>query len=179
MKKIFTLFVALVSLMAVRAEMTIFIDGELVSGDTTIVVTDFEEDVLGDIEMGWVGSLTGYKSKLYVDVQRTAGVVDELCVGECKPGTGAANQTFEFDLAVSPKPLVSIYAHYYPVAPGRETIVYTFRGDCTRTITVHYDYMVSGVSAQKAHSQSTKVVRNGQIVILRDGVEYNLLGAKL
>lgn len=179
MKKFFTLFVALVSLMAARAEMTIFIDGELVSGDTTIVVTDFEEDVLGDIEMGWVGSLTGYQSTLNVDVQRTAGVVDELCVGICKSGNGAANQTFEFDLAVSPKPVASIYAHYYPVAPGRETIVYTFRGDCTRTITVHYDYMPSGVQEHKMQNTSTKVVRNGQIVILRGGEEYNLLGAKL
>lgn len=178
MKKIFTLFVALFSLMAARAEMTIFIDGELVSGDTTIVVTEFDDE-MGEPEMEWTGILTGYKSALYVDVQRTAGVKDELCVGDCKSGNGEATQTFTFDLVVSPKPTISIYAHYYPVAPGRETIVYTFRGDCTRTITVHYDYMVSGVSAQKAHSQSTKVVRNGQIVILRDGVEYNLLGAKL
>lgn len=139
MKKFFTAFLLLLALMPLRAEMTLSVGGVDLTGDTTIVVTDFEDDPISGVMMTWTGSIRGYQGTLSVDIARTAGVQDELCIGtSCQTGNGQASETKTYALQSANS---NVYAHFYPAAAGRQTIVYTFRGDVTRVLTVHYDYL--------------------------------------
>lgn len=182
MKKLLLFISAIMLTGMVNAQYALSINGEFqLEKDTTITVTDFE-DFDGDIEMELTGTIIS-STMVYVDITRPAGAKDQLCAGECKEGNGNATETMEFDLSMAmyAGKMVKLFAHYYPTEPGTATYSYTFRsGEQSACLTVNYVYNPEmAVENVVAPVRSHKLIRNGQVVIVRDGVLYNALGSKL
>lgn len=182
MKKFLLSIFALMLAGMMHAQYMLSINGEFVlEKDTAITVTEFE-DFDGEIEMGFQGTIIS-STIVYVDITRPAGAIDELCAGTCKKGNGEAKETLDFDLSMElyAGKMVPVYSHYNPTEPGTATYTYTFRsGEQSACLTVNYVYNPeTAVEQVAAPIRSHKVIRNGQIVIVRDGVEYNALGSKL
>ena len=185
MKKILLFVVALMSATMMQAGLGLSVEGNVIERDTTITIAGVEyDDFTGEPVMSWKGQ-TIYKGQLIVFIERTTpcveGYEDQLCAGECKTGsTAQLRDTMNFNTAMYTTPFVQVYAHYYPQSKSVETIKYRFVGGGDDfTLTVKYDASAMAVEQVVDTKKSVKVIRNGQVIIVRDGVEYNALGAKL
>lgn len=182
MKKLLLSICALMLAGMIHAQYALSINGEFtLEKDTAITITDYE-DFDGEVEMELNGMIIS-SSVVYVDITRPSGAQDELCAGACYEGDGNTQQTMTFDLSMSiyaGQP-VRLFAHYYPTERGVATYTYTFRsGTQSACLTVNYAYQAeSAVDMVTAPVRSRKVIRDGQVLIVRDGVEYSVLGSKL
>lgn len=184
MKKILLFAVALMSATMMQAGLGLSVEGNLIERDTTITITEVEYDEFtGDAVMGWKG-FAFYGGMLDVYIERDHACIedyeDQLCAGACLSGTaGQLRDTMTFNMGMYTPP-VQVYAHYYPQSSSVETIKYRFVGGGDDfTLTVKYDASAMAVEQVAELKKSVKIIRNGQVIIVRDGVEYNALGAKL
>lgn len=121
-----------------QSQMKVFVDGEELTADKTIEVTEAEES-LGGMQMGVFGRITG-ATGVRVSVTRSeADQKDELCaLGTCKPGDGKLTQDFDF---VQVEGSEKWFTHYTPVKAGVYTVSYKFQNyNRTITLTVKYNY---------------------------------------
>lgn len=184
MKKILLFAVALMSATMMQAGLGLTIGLQTISSDTEITVTEVEyDDFTGEPVMGWSGQMSSKDGNAIVYIERehacVEGYEDQFCAGECVSGTvGQLRDTMSVNFKFSPAP--KVYAHYYPQSSSVETIKYHFVG-CGDdfTLTVKYDASAMAVEQVVDTKKSVKIIRNGQVIIVRDGVEYNALGAKL
>lgn len=153
MKKILLSMFAVMLAGMMQAQFMLSINDDFVlTKDTTITITDFDE-FDGDVEMGFTGVIIS-SAKVYVDITRPAGAKDELCAGACLEGNGNATQTMEFDLSMKfyAGQQVPVFAHYYPTQPGVATYTYTFRsGTQSACLTVKYAYKAKPLSFPRKH----------------------------
>jgi hypothetical protein len=175
MKKIFTTLFMASMLLNVHAALglsyiTLNEDEEEVitnvTKDTTIIISDFEEDIFTE---KMVMSLNGYISTtsptVNVTITRSAqGLEDEFCMGNCYMGNGELEQ--DLSLTIN-NTLSSWFAHYYPAEASTITIVYTFNDGVNPAIalTVKYCYLTNAVENVVAPQYNGKI--------------YNLLGQEM
>ena len=175
MKKIFvTLFMATMLLNAHAALGLSYLvydeEGEELSinitKDTTIVLTDYEEDFFtGKILMSLHGEASTTSTTMNVSITRSAaGVDDQFCMGNCFNGNGERQQDLSLSISENPS---SWFTHFYPVEAGSTTIVYTFNDGVNPAIalTVKYNYLTSAVE--------------DVLVPQHNGKIYNLLGQEM
>ena len=137
-----------------------------ITKDTTIVVTDYEEDFFSEeIVMSLNGSVSTAGQHLDVTISRSAaGLKDEFCLGQCYTGNGQLQQDLSLTLTNT---VNGWFAHFYPVEAGSTTIVYTFNDGVNPAIalTVKYSYLTSAVEDVVAPQHQGKI--------------YNLLGQEM
>lgn len=182
MKKILLFVVALMSATMMQAGLELRVEGNVIERDTTITVNHMKyADFTGEAAIEWEGTMFYNQGKVTVYVERPkAGLRDELCAGMCRSGNEEILDTLEYDLTLYAKLPVQVYGHFYPESKSVETIKYRFVGGGDDfTLTVKYDASAMAVEQVVDTKKSVKVIRNGQVIIVRDGVEYNALGAKL
>lgn len=186
MKKILLFAVALMSATMMQAGLGLTVGLQAISSDTEITVTEVEiDEFTGDAVMEWNGKMSPSPKDgsaiVYIEREHACveGYEDQFCAGSCITGTaGQLRDTMNVDFKLASAP--EVYAHYYPQSSSVETIKYHFVG-CGDdfTLTVKYDASAMAVEQVVDTKKSVKVIRNGQVIIIRDGVEYNALGAKL
>ena len=150
--------------------------------NTTLTVNQVEEDPFGGYAMGWSGTMTYTGGNMTVYIERSrSGMSDQLCAVDCQAGNKLQQDTMTFALSTAQKTPYDVYAHYYPTSLSiSDTIRYRFVGaDDDFTLTVIYQPTPSALSTPTESHRSVKAFRDGQLVILRDGKAYNLLGSKL
>lgn len=176
MKKIFTtLFLAGMMLSAHAALGLSFVtldenEEEVITNvtkDTTIVVSNYEEDFFGD--GGMIMSLNGYitttSKTLKVTIDRpSSDIKDEFCLGGCYASNNATKQELNINIS---KETENFITHFYPTTDGVTTITYTFNDGVNPAIalTVQYSYMTSSVE--------NTIAQQG------NGIIYNLLGQQM
>ena len=137
-----------------------------ITKDTTIVVTDYEEDFFSEeIVMSLNGSVSTSSKHLDVTISRSAaGLKDEFCLGQCYTGNGQLQQDLSLDLTNT---VTGWFAHFNPVEAGTTTITYTFNDGVNPAIalTVKYNYLTSAVE--------------DVLVPQHQGKIYNLLGQEM
>ena len=177
MKKILTPLMVMCMALSMNAafHLTIekWIDDELVStevtGDTTLVVTEYEYDEdLEEAEMGVTGKMYSDETdQITVTITRTStGILDQFCAaGNCIPGNGELTQVCEF--TVANESMRVWFTHYTPATSGQETIAYTFDDGKNPkiTMTVVYDYNMTSLENVVAPQYNGKI--------------YNLLGQQM
>lgn len=176
MKRIFTTILIANLLLTAHAGLTLTVNSENADGDevityitkdTTIVITDFEEDVFsGTVVMGVNGYLySSDTTKIQVTIERSQkGLKDEFCSGACTPGNGEVKQELTVEAATENN---TWFTHYYPQTAGKETIAYSFDDGINPiiTLTVEYNYNVTAVE--------------DVVVIPANNAIYNLLGQRM
>lgn len=186
MKKLFTFCAALFVAAMAQAGIGLSVNGNAISRDTTITVTEVNIDEFTDeAEMTWEG-IAFYGGQLTVYIEREHAAVedheDQLCAGACTTGTaGQLRDTMNFDMSMYMPP-VQVYAHYYPQSlNGSETIKYRFVGGGDDfTLTVVYDpRQPQAIDNVNSTNKATKVLRDGQVIIRSGKTEYNVNGAQL
>lgn len=175
MKKIFaTLFLASMLLNA-HASMELSIsywdenDEEVITAitkDTTIVVTEYEEDFIsGKMVMSLEGYVTPANKQLNVTIERSATTLnDQFCLGSCYQGNGDLKQELSIGLFSATG---DWQTHFFPTEPGTTTIAYTFDDSVNPAITliVKYSYLTSAV--------------DNVVAPLHNGIIYSILGQKM
>lgn len=137
-----------------------------VTKDTTIIISDFEEDFFTE---KMVMSLNGYISTtsqtVNVTITRSAqGLEDEFCMGNCYIGNKELKQDLSLKISKNPS---SWFVHYYPAEASTKTIVYTFNDGVNPAIalTVNFCYLTNAVENVVAPQYNGKI--------------YNLLGQEI
>ena len=152
--------------------------GEVEQESMEITVTEAEEDIYtGDMRMNVEGDLL-CSTPLTVTITRSAaGLTDEFCCADqCQTGNEQTSETKNY----TPNGMTNWYAHYTPVAGSKQTITYRFDdGTEAKTVTVHYDYSGQGIDAVSTKVKSSKVLREGNVVILRNEKTYSIQGTKI
>ena len=153
--------------------------GEISSEEMSIEVTDADEDPLTGARMFKVSGTLLCPEALTVQITRSEnGITDEFCcAGQCTSG----NKTQEETLRFTPDGIANWYAHITPQAGAKTdlTIRYTFTQGTseTKVLNVHFSFDAQGIeNVQKDDLQSTKILKNGQVVILRQGNTYSVQG---
>lgn len=179
MKKIFTTLFLMIMLINANAVVTLSFSSldeneeeviTYITKDTTIVVSEYTEDLLtGKTLMEVTGYVSTPSELIHVDIQRsTTGIKDQFCMGTCFEGNA---ETFEqHDISVLPDNPTSWFAHFYPTEPGTTTITYFFDNGCNcpegrKSITVKYCYMTSDIQSVSMSQTNSKI--------------YNLLGQEM
>jgi len=176
MKKIFTTIFMACALLTANAALTLTVQTvdendeyvlTYITKDTTLVITDFEEDVFsGEVLMEARGYVSSESSTMNVYIERsTLGMADQFCLGSCINGNEELSQTLEGLAMMSGDNLW--FVHYYPKTVGTETIAYTFNDGINPAIklTIEYVYQATGVDNI---TQSTTI-----------NAIYNLLGQRM
>lgn len=135
-----------------------------ITKDTTIIVTNYEEDWDGNPEMTAKGKVSSTSNKITITIKRSAeGLNDQFCLGACLQGNGEKTQVEELPLG----PVNIWFTHFYPTEPSETTIAYTFDDGVNPaiTLTIKYSYMMTPVDNVVAPQY------NGRI--------YNLLGQEI
>ena len=125
-----------------QSNMEITLGAVPISKDTTIDISEYEEDPLTGAQVmeirGFVRNVNGFR----VTVTRSeAGLKDELCAGiQCVPGDGEKKQDFDYKLP-SGQTEADWYAHFTPAKEGTYTIAYQFQNyNRSITLTVNYNF---------------------------------------
>ena len=135
-----------------------------ITKDTTIIVTNYEEDWDGNPEMTAKGEVSSTSNKITVTIERSAeGLNDQFCLGACLQGNGEKIQVEELTLG----PVNIWLAHFYPTEPSETSIAYTFDDGVNPaiTLTIKYSYQMTAVE------NVVSPQHNGKI--------YNLLGQEM
>jgi hypothetical protein len=136
-----------------------------ITKDTTIIVTNYEEDWDGNPEMTAKGKVSSTSNKITITIERSAeGLNDQFCLGSCLQGNGEKTQVEELTLG----PVNNIwFAHFYPTEPSETTIAYTFNDGVNPaiTLTIQYNYAMTAVENVVAPQYNGKI--------------YNLLGQEM
>lgn len=176
MKKIFTTILLTSMLLSAYAGLNVTVntwnenDEEVImhiTKDTTIVVTEFEEDMFsGNVVMGIRGNLYSADSPtINVTIERSkAGLKDEFCSGACVPGNEETKQELTVEATHEGN---TWFTHYYPHNIGEETISYTFNDAVNPIITLTVVYNYSGTAVEDVVVRPT------------DNTIYNLLGQRM
>lgn len=177
MKRIFTTFLIANLLLTAHAGLNLTVNSEDANGDevitnitkdTTIVITNFEEDIFsGSVVMGVNGYLySSDATKIQVSIERSqAGLKDEFCSGAaCTPGNKEVKQELTVEAATEDN---TWFTHYYPQSLGKETIAYSFDDGVNPviTLTVSYDYSGTAVEDVVVNPTTSAI--------------YNLLGQRM
>lgn len=141
-----------------------------ITQDTTIVVSDYEEDFFsGEDVMGVKGSATVASNPYNMTVNITrenTDARDEFCLGSCVGSNGELKQEIPVTLLSNYE---TWFTHFYPAKAGVTTIVYSFDDGNGKVInlTVKYSYQMddTAVDAIATESKMTGI--------------YNLLGQKM
>lgn len=177
-KLIFTLTALLLMQSAQALIVSVKGEGEVPEEGLNLLITEGEEDILtGKYTMELEGDVLIESGELEVQIIRSAaGLEDEFCCGNnCTAGNGETEETKTFNI----NGLAHWYTHYVPVLGSDETIRYIFRdGEQSVEVRVQYVYQADAVEAVSAETPaSRKVVRDGQLYILRDGQRFSVTGA--
>lgn len=176
MKKIFTTILLAGMLLSAHASLNVTVntwnenDEEVITyitKDTTIVVTDFEEDFFnGGVVMGINGNLYSSDSQtIKVTIERSnAGLKDEFCSGACIPGNEEVKQEITVEATNEGN---TWFTHYYPQYIGEETISYTFNDEVNPAIILTVVYNYSGTAVEDV------------VALPTDNTIYNLLGQRM
>ena len=175
MKKIFTTILLASMMLTAHADLGLCTshwdeDGEevitYITKDTTIVVSEFEEDFIsGKDMMALEGYITPANKKVNVTIERSvAGTKDQFCLGNCYEGNGQLKQEHAISLFTAEG---SWQIHFYPTEPSTTTIVYTFSDGVNPAIavTVQFCYLVNAVESVTTTNNHGKI--------------YNLLGQEM
>ena len=137
-----------------------------ITKDTTIIVTDFEEDWDGNPEMSAKGQISSTSTKITVTIERSAeGLNDQFCLGACFQGNGEKTEVIE-DIKL-PEEKNLWLTHFYPTESSETTIAYTFNDGVNPaiTLTIKYSYLMTAVEDVIAPQYNGKI--------------YNLLGQEM
>jgi len=149
MKKIYT-SILMLAVAGMMQAMTMSVDGiGFINNDTTITVTEANEDpISGELVMGVKGNIVANGELTVVINRYTTGIEDQLCVGSaCNPGNQEATQTMVFNLTG----MSNWYTHYAPKHSGTYTIEYCFTAESqTIRLTVNYTYLFSSLNEVKS-----------------------------
>ena len=175
MKKIFTTLFMASMLLTAHASMGLSIsywdenDEEVITEitkDTTIVVTECEEDFIsGKMVMSLEGYVTPANKQLNVTIERSATTLnDQFCLGSCYQGNGELKQELSIGLFSATS---DWQTHFFPTEPGTTTIAYTFDDSVNPaiTLTVKYSYLTSAVDNVVTSQYNGKI--------------YNMLGQEM
>lgn len=141
-----------------------------ITQDTTIVVSDYEEDFFsGETVMGVKGSVTVASNPYNMTVNITredAELRDEFCLGNCVGSNGELQQAIAATLLNNYE---TWFTHFYPAEAGMTTIVYSFEDGHGKVInlTVKYSYLMDDTAVETVATPS-----------YIKGI-YNLLGQKM
>jgi hypothetical protein len=136
-----------------------------ITKDTTIIVTNYEEDWDGNPEMTAKGKVSSTSNKITITIERSAeGLNDQFCLGSCLQGNGKKTQVEELTLGSANN---IWFAHFYPTEPSETTIAYTFDDGVNPaiTLTIKYSYKTTAVEDVEIRPTSNVI--------------YNLLGQKM
>lgn len=175
MKKIFTTLLMASMLLTAYAGMGLSIsywdenDEEVITEitkDTTIVVTDHEEDfITGKDVMSLMGYVTPANKQLKVTIERSSiPSNDQFCLGSCFQSNDELKQELSIDLFTATG---DWQTHFFPTEAGTTTIAYTFNDGVNPaiTLTVKYCYLTSAVEDVVAPQCN--------------GIIYSILGQKM
>lgn len=175
MKKIFTTLLMASMLLTAHAGMGLSIsywdenDEEVITEitkDTTIVVTEHEEDFISAKDvMSLMGYVTPANKQLKVTIERSSiHLNDQFCLGSCFQSNGELKQELSIDLFSATG---DWQTHFYPTEAGTTTIAYTFNDGVNPaiTLTVQYCYLTSAVEDVVAPQYN--------------GIIYSILGQKM
>ena len=179
MKKILTIVAALL-LMQNASALIVSVQGqgEVPAEGLDIMITEGEEDILsGRYTMELSGTLLASGEQLTVQITRPSeGIEDEFCCGtNCTAGNAETTETKTFTVSG----LANWYAHYYPNRAYAQ-INYLFSdGTDSLEIRVYYVYVNQAVDEVTATQPADKIMRDGQIYILRNGQWYTADGQQV
>ena len=145
--------------------------GDIPEEGLEITVTEAEEDILTGEPLVTIEGKLIYNGALHVTITRSvAGIEDEFCcAGACTSGNGQTTETLDF----TPSGLTDWFAHYKP-ADTCTTVVYTFQGDETRTLTVHYNVTQDIDTVVEQETPTRKILKDGIIYIINNENIYHL-----
>lgn len=177
-KLIFTLTALLLMQSAQALIVSVKGEGEVPEEGMSLIITEGEEDILtGKYTMELEGDVLIESGELEVQIIRSAsGLEDEFCCGNnCTAGNGKTEETKTFYF----NGLAHWYTHYVPAMGSDETIRYIFRdGEQSVEVRVQYVYQADGVSNVKDERPVTsKILRDGQLYIERNGQRFSMTGA--
>jgi len=179
MKKILTILAAWLMMQNANA-LIVSVEGhgEVPADGMDLMITEGEEDILsGRYTMELNGTVLAAGGQLSVQITRPAeGIEDEFCCGtNCTAGNAQTTETKTFTVDGP----ASWYAHYYPNRAYAQ-INYVFSdGTDTREIRVHYVHADQGVEDTEAEQPAGKILRDGQILIRRNGQWYTADGQQV
>lgn len=187
MRKFFTLILASLTLPMMADGLMVGInsyDEEITNGCVVEVSNPEVNPVTGAVEFQVDGTVLTSQSSLTVTITRdVVGLTDQLCIGTCLNGDGTLEQTLVFSpLPVDPKfpGMYNWFAHFEPDGVGSHLITYSFSdGQDTLTFSIRYVYGTEAIDEVSSMTKSRKMVRDGQLVVIRNGVVYNVLGATM
>ena len=136
-----------------------------ITRDTTIIVTNYEEEWDGNPEMTARGKVSSESDKITMTIERSAeGLNDQFCLGSCLQGNGKKTQVEELTLGSANN---IWFAHFYPTEPSETTIAYTFDDGVNPaiTLTIKYSYLMTAVEDVVAPQYNGKI--------------YNMLGQEM
>ncbi len=152
--------------------------GEIDEEGMEITIDEAELDPLTeDMRMDLTGNLL-CNGTLTVSIERSStNLVDEFCCADqCTAGNGQLAELLVF----YPSGLASWFIHYTPAPNSDETIRYTFsEGETALTLTLHFVYAGQGVKNVQTPARTHKIMRDGQVIIVRGEQEFSILGTKL
>lgn len=179
MKKILTILAAWLMMQNASA-LIVSVDGhgEVPAEGMDLMITEGEEDILsGRYTMELSGTVLATGEQLSVQITRPGtGIEDEFCCGtNCTAGNGDATETKTFTVSGP----ANWYAHYYPNRAYAQ-INYLFSdGTDTREIRVYYVHTNQAVDEVTAEQPASKMMRDGQVYILKDGQSFSVQGLPL
>lgn len=176
-KLIFTLTALLLMQSAQALIVSVKGEGEVSEEGMSLIITEGEEDILtGKYIMELEGNVLISSGELEMQIIRSAnGLEDEFCCGDnCTAGNGETEETKTFNFNGK----AQWYSHYVPIMGSNETIRYIFRdGEESLEVRVQYVYQTDAVSEVKDDKAATsKILRDGQVYILRDGQRFTVTG---
>ena len=176
-KLIFTLTALLLMQSAHALIVSVKGEGEVSEEGMSLIITEGKEDILtGKYTMELKGDVLISSGELEMQIIRSAnGLEDEFCCGNnCTAGNGETEETKTFNF----NGMAQWYSHYVPIMGSNETIRYIFRdGEESLEVRVQYVYQTDAVSEVKDDKAATsKILRNGQVYILRDGQRFTVTG---
>jgi len=183
MKKIFTILaLGMISVMS-WAEVSISVNPNVIDFGTVNLNKNGEAEGETTATLTWSG-LIAYCS-VFVD---TIGVMPDNCEFYAT-AAGGYDYWYGGDM-YNPASNPTVYVGYYAIAPGDYSIKYSFYSytddrwevksqGAELTVKVKVQAVGTDVESAESKVESRKIMRNGQMIILRNGEEYSADGKRL